>query len=70
VLGQSVQESSEVLMLQVKEEPISWAQEALVMQVQDESGASLLQGVPAQVEPVADDMPLGADGVEVDRADS
>jgi hypothetical protein len=37
--------------------------------VQDGSGATLLQGVLAQVLPVADDMPLGTDSVEADGVD-
>jgi hypothetical protein len=35
----------------------------------DGSNATLLQGVPARVEPGADDMPLGVVSVVVDGAD-
>jgi hypothetical protein len=36
---------------------------------QDESGAALLHGVPTQLEPVADDTPLGTDNVEAEGID-
>jgi hypothetical protein len=39
------------------------------MRVQDGSGATLSQGVPTQVEPVSDDMPLDVGSVEVDGAE-
>jgi hypothetical protein len=38
------------------------------MRVQDGSGATLSHGVPTQVEPVSDDMPLDVGSVEVDGA--
>jgi hypothetical protein len=37
------------------------AQEAPAMQANDGSSDALLQGVPAQVEPIIDDVPLGVD---------
>jgi hypothetical protein len=39
------------------------------MQAQDGSDATLLQGVPARVEPATVDTPLGTDSIEADRAD-
>jgi hypothetical protein len=54
---------------QVQEVPVPRVQVAPVTQVQDGSSAALSQGVPARVQLVADDTPLGADSVEVDGAD-
>jgi hypothetical protein len=42
------------------------AQEAPAMQAHDGSSDALLQGVPARVEPVIDDVPLGVDNNDVD----
>jgi hypothetical protein len=39
------------------------------MQAQDGSNSALLQGVPARVEAVTDDAPLGTNNVEVDSAE-
>jgi hypothetical protein len=55
VLGELVQDVPVVQMSQVQEVPIPRAQEAPTTQALDGSGATLLQGVPAQVELSADD---------------
>jgi hypothetical protein len=48
---------------------VPWTQEAPAMQAQDESGTTPLQGLPARVEPDADDAPLCTISVGVDGAD-
>jgi hypothetical protein len=55
-------------MPRVQEASISRAQETLAMPTLDGSSATLLQGVPAQVEPGDDDAPLCAVSIEEDGA--
>jgi hypothetical protein len=69
VLGELVQDVPVVQMSQVQEVPIPRVHEAPMTQVLDGSGATLLQGVPAQVELSANDPPVGPINVGADGVD-
>jgi hypothetical protein len=69
VLGELVQDVPVVQMSQVQEVPIPRVHEAPMTQVLDGSGATLLQGVPAQVELSANDAPVGPINVGADGVD-